>query len=410
METTFHPKQFYRLPWTLNDNILGWLEPTKRCNLYCEGCYSRNDVNSDKTLEEVRADLVAFTAQRKMDSISIAGGDPLLHPQIPEIVRMIREEFGMKPILNTNALALTPELLEKLVDAGLEGFTFHIDSSQGRPHHKGKTEVELNALRLHYAEMVAAAGDLSVNFNCTIFPHTLKDVPMLMEWAAEHIDIVHGMVFILFRTMRTKEFTYFRDGEAVDPESLVYYDMDQNPEPLTADDVIREIHKVDPDYHPAAYLGGTHDPNAFKWLLGGRVGSRGSIHGYVGPKYMEMVQSAHHAVTGRWLGYVKPSMLSHGRTMLAGFSPFDSDIRGVLKGVLKKPWKLAKRMYFQSILIIQPIDMMEDGRMSMCDGCPDMTIHDGQLVWSCRLDERHAHGCFLTAAPMRPAADEAPAN
>ena len=44
------PTDYYRLPWTLTDNVLGWLEPTKRCNLYCEGCYSRNDPRSDKTL------------------------------------------------------------------------------------------------------------------------------------------------------------------------------------------------------------------------------------------------------------------------------------------------------------------------------------------------------------------------
>jgi hypothetical protein len=49
--------------------------------------------------------------------------------------------------------------------------------------------------------------------------------------------------------------------------------------------------------------------------------------------------------------------------------------------------------------IIQPIDMLKDGSMNMCDGCPDITVHDGELVWSCRLEERLRHGCFLTAAP-----------
>jgi hypothetical protein len=53
------------------------------------------------------------------------------------------------------------------------------------------------------------------------------------------------------------------------------------------------------------------------------------------------------------------------------------------------------------LLIIQPIDMMPDGEMNMCDGCPDMTVHEGKLVYSCRLDEQLQHGCFLTAAPKR---------
>ncbi len=411
MRADFHPTDFYRLPWTLNDNILGWLEPTKRCNLYCEGCYSKNDLNSDKTLEQVRADLNAFVSQRKVDSISIAGGDPLVYPDIDKVVRMIRDDFDLKPIVNTNALGLTEDLLKKLVDAGVAGFTFHIDSSQGRPGHKNKTEVELNTLRLHYAEMVARAGDLSVSFNSTVFPHTVDQVPKLMEWAADHIDVVHGMVFILFRTMRSKEFSYFRNGQPVQTEGLAYYDMDKNPEPLTAHDVIREIHKSDPDYSPCAYLGGTTDPNSFKWLLAGRIGSKGQIHGYLGPRYMEAVQTVHHGLTGRWLGYVKPSLLAHGRSIAAGFSAIDPGARRIGRNILRdsvlRPWRLAHRQRFQSILIIQPIDMMADGTMSMCDGCPDMTVHNGELVWSCRLDEHLEHGCFLTAAPKAPKAIEA---
>jgi hypothetical protein len=28
-----------------------------------------------------------------------------------------------------------------------------------------------------------------------------------------------------------------------------------------------------------------------------------------------------------------------------------------------------------------------------------MTVHDGELVWSCRLDELLQYGCFLNAVP-----------
>jgi len=408
------PTDYYRLPWSLTDNVLAWLEPTKRCNLYCEGCYSRNDPKSDKPLEQVRAEIASFLAQRKVDSLSIAGGDPLVYPHIVEVVRMIRHDFGVKPIINTNGLALTDELLAELRDAGLFGFTFHIDSSQGRPGWKKKNELELNALREHYAKRVHAAGDLSVSFNMTVFPETLHYVPELLDWAASNIDIVHGMVFILFRTMRSAEFDYFAQGDPVEGDNLgdlVYYDQDKNPEPLKAQDVVDVIRAADPSYSPAAYLGGTKDPNSFKWLLAGRLGAQGRIHGYVGPRYMEMIQTAHHAVTGKWLGYVQPSMLSHGRSMLSGFAPFDTGVRKIAanwaKDTARAPWRAAEKLHFQSVLIIQPIDMMPDGEMNMCDGCPDMTVKDGQLLWSCRLDEYTQHGCFLTASPRKAPIPEA---
>lgn len=75
------PNSLYRLPWTLNDNVLSWLEPTKKCNIYCEGCYSTNEANSHKSLRDIRSDLDVFTSKRKMDSVSIAGGEPLTHPE-----------------------------------------------------------------------------------------------------------------------------------------------------------------------------------------------------------------------------------------------------------------------------------------------------------------------------------------
>ena len=79
---------------------------------------------------------------------------------------------GQKPIINTNGLALTKEKLVALKRAGVEGFTFHIDSSQQRPHMKGKTELELNELRHHYARMLAEVGGFHVFQRHRVWPHT----------------------------------------------------------------------------------------------------------------------------------------------------------------------------------------------------------------------------------------------
>ncbi|MBN1654951.1 MAG: radical SAM protein [Deltaproteobacteria bacterium] len=410
MKTVLNPQDYYRLPWTLNDNVLSWLEPTKRCNLYCEGCYSRNDKNSDKSLEQIRSDLDVFTSQRRVDSISVAGGDPLVHPDIVEIVRIIRHEYNLKPVLNTNGLALTPELLKDLKRAGVYGFTFHIDSSQSRPNWKGKNELELNDLRLHYAEMLAEVGGISANFNSTVFPHTLKYAPELLNWAREHIDIVHNMVFILFRTTIDSEFNYYAAGKKIDPGELVYYGEEKNPVRLTARDIVGTIRESDPDFEPCAYLGGTKDPQSFKWLLTGRVGDKDQIYGYVGKRFMELMQTGHHLLAGRYLAYSNTDALKHGRSLLLAMSPFDQGIRKAAKRyastLLRSPGQLKSRLHFQSVVIIQPIDMMSDGQTNMCDGCPDITVHKGRLVWSCRLEEQLRYGCFLTAAPVRAHAEK----
>ena len=54
----------------------------------------------------------------------------------------------------------------------------------------------------------------------------------------------------------------------------------------------------------------------------------------------------------------------------------------------------------QSVLFIQPVDFMKNGEQSMCDGCPDITVWNGELVLSCRLEEQKKFGTFLRSVPQ----------
>ncbi|MEE8193463.1 MAG: radical SAM protein [Gemmatimonadales bacterium] len=397
-QTHLNHRELYRLPWTLPDNAISWLEPTMKCNLACEGCYRAN-VNEHKSLEEVAAELDVFAKYRSADGISIAGGDPLCHPHTADIVRMVKER-GWKPILNTNGLALDEPVLRDLKKAGLMGLTFHIDSKQGRPKWKGKTEQEHNELRLHYAEMVARVGGLTCSFNSTVFDDTLDAVPDLVVWAQEHIDIVHTMVFICYRAAVLEgKFDYYVGGQRLDMSPLAYaaalpeYRCD-----ITAPDVVAKIRERYPDFSPCAYLNGTESPDSFKWLLTVRMGTKQKIYGYHGPKMAELTQTAHHLRYGRYLAYAPPKVLRRGRSML-WLWPFDTGIRRTAKRALADPRLLFRRLHNQSIMVIQPVDILADGRQSMCDGCPDMTVYKGKLEWSCRLEECLHFGEFVRTVP-----------
>jgi hypothetical protein len=59
-------------------------------------------------------------------------------------------------------------------------------------------------------------------------------------------------------------------------------------------------------------------------------------------------------------------------------------------------------------MIIQPIDVLSDGRQNMCDGCPDMTVFKGKLAWSCRLEECLHFGDFVRTVPKGERRGEAP--
>ena len=395
-------RQLYRLPWTLPDNAISWLEPTSACNLACDGCYRENVASSHKPLDLVRQEVETFRRLRNSDGISIAGGDPLMHPQIVDIVRLVAE-MGMKPIINTNGGLLTEELLRSLKNAGAYGFTFHIDSKQGRPKWKDKNEVELNELRLHFAEMLARVGGLSCAFNSTVYEDTLHHVPDLLEWAGKHIDIVHVMVFILYRAAVPQlPFDWYAGGKKIDMNPLVYSENKERKIDMKSPDVVSEIRSRYPDFAPSAYLNGTEKADSFKWLLSGRLGTTEKVYGYVGPKFLEIMQTAHHFFKGRYLAYAKPSLTALGRSMLL-FSAIDPQLRRTAKEYFKsifiKPLSAFKSLHYQSVMIIQPVDFLPNGLQNMCDGCPDITLWNGELVWSCRLEELKHFGCWVRTVP-----------
>jgi len=65
------------------------------------------------------------------------------------------------------------------------------------------------------------------------------------------------------------------------------------------------------------------------------------------------------------------------------------------------PLRVFKGLHYQSITIIQPIDFLPNGLQNMCDGCPDMTLWNGELVWSCRMEELKQFGCWVRTVPCR---------
>lgn len=396
---------YYRLPWNYADNGISWLEPTTDCNLRCEGCYRDPHGPGHKTLDEVRADLEVFKALRKSDCMSIAGGDPLVYPQIVDLVRMVKE-MGWKPVINTNGLALTEPLLKELKAAGVFGFTFHIDTSQKRPGVTAKTETELGALRLHYARMLADAGGISCSFNATISEKTMHEIPGMVTWAKEHADIVHTMVFILFRSPGLSgDFDFFAGGQKIDFGDTYKETEWAGKKILMAEDIVGKIRETEPMYEPCAYLNGTADPSSFKWLLANRIVFNGETLGYASPKFMELIQTAYHLFSGKYLSYAEPKSTSRGKLAAFFMGIFDKRMRGIavnlLKRIARKPSDALLPAHIQSIMIIQPVNMLADGRQDMCDSCPDITVHDGKLVWSCRLEEMNNFGAFVQSVPKK---------
>jgi MoaA/NifB/PqqE/SkfB family radical SAM enzyme len=393
---TLEKRDLYRLPWSMNDNPIAWLEVTDICNIHCEGCY-RQYMTGHKPLEQLKQEVDFFCKWRNPDNFSIAGGEPLIYPHIVELVAYIASK-GVKPVILTNAYALNPTILKDLKKAGVAGFTIHIDSHQNRPHWKDKTEADLNQLRQQCADMIAAEGGMYLIFNSTVYPSSFHEIPDVVRWGQANIDKVNGLVFITYRTATTdKNIATNAFEQEVDMSKLSYVRDSFDEKFITSPEVYELIQKNFPEYDASSYLGGSIQHDSFKWLIGAMVGSKHQVYGSVGKRTMEIAQAGHHFFTGTYLAYLSEAAIGARIFLL---SPWDAALRQAWKKhlgqLLRHPLRLFEKIYVQSIGIIQAPDILPDGRADMCDSCPDITIFDGKFINSCRMDEYRLFGGFVT--------------
>ncbi len=393
-------RRLYRMPWSMNDNPIGWLETTDRCNIYCLGCY-RQQIAGHRPLEQLKEDVLFLKRWRNVYNISIAGGEPTLHPNLVDIVAFIRQQ-GIEALVLTNGHGLTRELLLELKKAGALGIAFHVDSLQRRgPRWNGKSEAELNELREELMELVASVPGLYCNFGMTVYRSNFDQITDVVRWGNQHIDKVHGLVFITFRAAGLEAGVryYTPDGREITPELGYAFRQQEVLEDagITSEDVWRKIRSEFPHYDAAAYLGGTVRHDSIKWLMGVQIGLGGGyMLGSIGPRLMEAVQVWHHWFKGTYLTYRRSHRIGK-YAFLAGL--FDEGMRGAwrayVRAVVRRPRLLFSRLYTQTIGIVQAPDLQPDGRVDMCDSCPDMCVHEGTLVNSCRWDEWRLYGGYL---------------
>jgi pyruvate-formate lyase-activating enzyme len=392
-------RHMYRMPWSLTDNPIGWLEVTDICNINCKGCY-RSHLAGHRDIEELKTEVRMFKELRNCDGISIAGGEPLLYPHLPELIAHVRK-CGMKPVLLSNGLELDHAALVELKKAGLGHLTLHVDQWQTRPGWTGHDEVELVELRQQIADRVADVGGYHVTFGCTVYNENLHQVTAIADWALRNAAKVDGLVFITYRAVPAIAHVEYESStqKVAKVAAELSYTTDSPTEiQISSAEVWERLHEQDPDFHSGAYLGGTVRHSSFKWIVTGRILNKHRVYGYAGPRMMETLQIVNHALHGTYPAYQDRSKLGPLVFTAGLMDPFIArGARKYLSDIVRHPRRALAPVSVQSIIIVQAPDLLPDGTCDMCDSCPDMTFYKGELVHSCRWDEYRKYGMLLRA-------------
>ncbi len=141
--------------------LLAHIIPMRRCNLACEYCNEYDDFSKPVPLE------IMFQRIDKLGAlgtsvVTISGGEPLLHPELDDIIARIRRN-GMIAGMITNGYLLVADRIQRLNRAGLEWLQISIDNVN--PDDVSKKSLKVLDKKL---QLLAEHADFHVNINSVV--------------------------------------------------------------------------------------------------------------------------------------------------------------------------------------------------------------------------------------------------
>jgi len=201
---------------SINDKTL-IIDATYRCNLSCRYC--KWSIDNEVTRKEIDYKEISLSKNildaLNIDRVVFSGGEPLLRDDIYELIYHYHK-LDMESILITNGLKLNETVLSKLIENGLTGLTFSIDSLDYKVLSKLRRLSEKEFKRI--IKMISVAkekyNELEIGINVTITPLNLnsENIHELYEFVLNN-----DLDFIKFQPV-------FDDGHDNGKEDEIFFD------------------------------------------------------------------------------------------------------------------------------------------------------------------------------------------
>ena len=162
--------------------LLAYLFTDWRCNLDCHYCSAWNNRAPGMT-EDIACRSVDWLRETGCRVLAIIGGEPLVRPTFVHKVVDYAAQRGFWIYVGTNGRLLTPDLIDRLGDAGIAVFNLAMDAVDRKP---GLPKA-LNEMRPGFEHLLRKQFRYGymVFFNICICRNNLDDVRQLTEIAHE---------------------------------------------------------------------------------------------------------------------------------------------------------------------------------------------------------------------------------
>lgn len=360
------------------------LETNTSCNIRCSSCYV-SEAPMVKPAAQVVAELDLALGKRRLETVSLLGGEPTLHPHLVDIVRAVKARGLLCQVLTNGVRFLYEErldLLDALVEAGVDRFLLHVDSGQAHVHG------DIDAAR-HALMDLLDARQVWYGLSLTLYEGEEHDLPRIMRDCARHPFFDGALVTL-----------------ALDFEHAFDPPQDRLREPQMAQ--VASAMQAKLDVLPAAYLPSNLDRDEVCWLMWfywinvetGRTAA-------LSPALNRLTKSAWRRTHdteffGQTLGagQRKPG---HTARLLVATALAEGALHPGRVGHFAQVGKRGDRgrnLRFHYVVVQQaPRVDPDSGRLQICWQCPDATIRNGLLTPVCIAGRINPMGGRPATAP-----------
>src|SRR5260370_27377027 len=136
--------QILKVVVSTDQPLLAHLIPIRRCNLACTYCNEFDDFSKPVPAEQMlrRVDQLGDLGT---SVITISGGEPMLHPQLDDIIHRMRQRRIVSGLI-TNGYLMTADRIQRLNRAGLGGLQISM-------HKVNPAEVSKKSLKVLYRKL-----------------------------------------------------------------------------------------------------------------------------------------------------------------------------------------------------------------------------------------------------------------
>ncbi|MBI5231497.1 MAG: heme b synthase [Coriobacteriales bacterium] len=183
--------------------IIAW-EITRSCNLSCVHCRAAAEFghyHGELSLDEIKAvidDIVTISNP----ILILTGGEPLMRPDIWEIVDYAHEK-GAMPVIGTNATLITEEIAQKMAEHKIPRISVSIDfpTAEGHDEFRGQAgcfDATIEGIK------IAKKHGIGVQINTTVTTRNAQYIEEIHD-LAESLGVDAFHIFMLVPTGRGSE-------------------------------------------------------------------------------------------------------------------------------------------------------------------------------------------------------------